>query len=157
MQASITVGRGLRLWAIIANVQDESSNQLSLSLTAWALALVGWGGLVGLITTVDPRVGPLPVWGFFVLGLMALTGTAVPFVGYLNRRFVRGPVAAGILLRQSVWVGVFGATCAWLELRNLLSSTLAALVLIALIGAEWFLHLRERARWSPDSGSDESA
>lgn len=138
-------------------MHEEASHPISLSLTAWALALVGWGGLVGLINTVDPRVGPLPVWGFFVLWLMALTGTAVPFVRYLNRRFAREPVPAGVLLRQSLWVGVFGATCAWLELRDLLSSTLAALVLIALIGAEWFLHLRERARWSPDAPSDEPA
>ena len=32
-----------------------------------------------------------------------------------------------------------------------------ALLAVALIGVEWFLRLRERAEWSPDQPSDESA
>ena len=138
-------------------MSDEAANSLSLTLAAWTLALLGWGGLVGLIFNVDPRVGPLPIWGFFVLWLMALTGTAVPFARYLNRRFAPGPVPADVLLRQSMWVGFFGATCAWLQRSNLLNSATVALLAVALIGVEWFLRLRERAEWSPDQPSDESA
>jgi hypothetical protein len=139
-------------------MSDQAADgPLSLTLSASALALLGWGGLVALVVNVDPRVGPLPVWGFFVLWLMALTGTAVPFVSYLNRRFGQGPVPAGVLLRQSLWVGFFGATCAWLQLRDLLSSAIVALVLIAFVAVEWFLRLRERAQWSPGGLPDESA
>ena len=131
-------------------VPEDSANSLSLTLTAWILALLGWGGLVGLVINVDPRVGPLPLWGFFVLWLMALTGTALPFVRYLNRRFSPEPVPADVLLRQAVWVGLFTATCAWLQRSGLLSSATAGLLLIALVGVEWFLRLRERAQWAPD-------
>ncbi len=145
------------LWAIIAGVQDDPSEQISLTLSASALALLGWGGLVGLIFNVDPRVGPLPLWGFFVLWLMALTGTAVPFVSYLNRRFSPEAVAAGVVLREALWVGVFGATCAWLQRSSLLNSATVVLVLVALVGMEWFWRLRERARWSPGEAPDESA
>lgn len=138
-------------------MQDDATNSLSLTLAAWALALLGWGGLMGLIINVDPRVGPLPIWGFFVLWLMALTGTAVPFVHYLNRRFSREPVPANVILRQSVWVGFFAATCAWLQRSGLLSSVTAGLLLVVLAAVEWFLRLRERAQWSPDQSPDEPA
>jgi len=136
-------------------VQDETANNLSLTITAWALALIGWGGLFALINFTDPRIGPLPVWLFFVLSLLAFTGTAVPFVRYLSRRFSREATPPTVILRTSLWVGVFAATCAWLELRDLLNSAIVALFLIALIGVEWFLRLRERSRWAPED--DESA
>lgn len=131
-------------------MQDDSAQALSLTLAAWALALLGWGGLAGLIINVDPRVGPLPIWGFFVLWLMAFTGTAVPFVAYLNRRFGREPAPPNVILRQSLWVGLFMATGAWLQRSSLLSSATAGLLLIALVGVEWFLRLREQAQWAPD-------
>jgi hypothetical protein len=131
-------------------VQSERADTLSLTLTAWALALFGWGGLIGLVINVDPRIGPLPLWGFFVLWLMALTGTAVPFVSYLTRRFSRQMPPAGVILRTALWVGFFGATCAWLQRSGLLNGATVALIAIALIGVEWFLRLRDRSRWSPD-------
>lgn len=142
--------RHLTLWAIIARVHDESANNWSLTLAAWALALIGWAGLYGLVNLTDPRIGPLPIWAFFVLWLMALTGTAVPFVRYLERRFARAAAPAGMVLRTSIWVGLFGATTAWLQLRDLLNPAILALLLIALVGVEWFLRLRERSRWSPE-------
>ncbi len=132
-------------------MQSESANTVSLNLTAWALALFGWGGLIGLIINVDPRLGPLPLWGFFVLWLMALTGTAVPFVSYLSRRFSRQRPPASVILRTALWVGFFGATCAWLQRSGLLNGATVAPIAIALIGVEWFLRLRDRSRWSPDN------
>ncbi len=135
---------------------STSENPLSLSLAAWMLAVIGWGGLAGLVLNVDPR-SPLPVWAFFLLWLMAITGTAVPFVRYLNRRFAREAAPEAVLLRQSLWVGFFGAACAWLELSNLLSPATAVLLVAGLAGVEWFLRLRERARWAPDSDDDEPA
>ena len=126
-------------------------NYLSLTLAAWILALAGWGGLAGLVFNVDPRTGPLPLWAFFVLWLMALTATAVPFVRYLHRRFGRAPLPAGVLLRQALWVGFFGAACAWLQKSGLLSGLIALLLAAGLGGVEWFLRMRERARWTPET------
>jgi hypothetical protein len=132
-------------------------SHLSLTLAAGILALVGWLGLFGLIFNVDPRIGSLPVWTFFVLWLMALTGTAIPFVRYLNRRFGSAYVPSNVLLRQSLWVGFFGATCAWLQKSGILSLATALLLGAGLGGVEWFLRMRERSRWSPELDSDEPA
>lgn len=129
---------------------EESATTLSLRLTAALLALLGWGGLAGLVFNVDPRIGTLPLWGFFVLWLMALTGTALPFVRYLNRRFSPEPVGADIQVRQAVWVGLFAAACAWMQRSGLLHSASAALLLVALAVVEWLLRMRERAQWAPD-------
>ncbi|HLE27588.1 MAG TPA: hypothetical protein VI793_05695 [Anaerolineales bacterium] len=129
---------------------DNSENPLSLTLAAWMLALIGWLGLLGLIFNVDPRLGVLPVWIFFVLWLMALTGTAVPFVAYLNRRFAPALAPPSVLLRQSIWVGLFGATCAWLQKGGLLNPAIAALLAAGLGGVEWFLRWREASRWTPE-------
>jgi hypothetical protein len=139
-------------------VNDAASeNRLSLTLAAWLLALLGWAGLAALILNVDPRTGSLPVWFFFVLTVMALTGTAVPFVGYLNRRFARSPAPPSVLLRQALWFGLFGSTCAWLLKSGILSLATALLLGAGLGGVEWFLRMRERARWAPDPNSDDSA
>ncbi len=134
-----------------------SDNPLSLTLAAWLLALLGWAGIASLVFNVDPRTGSLPIWSFFVLGVMALTGTAVPFVRYLNRRFARMPVPPAVHLRQSLWIGLFGATCAWLLKSGILSLATTLLLGAGLGGVEWFLRMRERSRWTPDADSDESA
>jgi len=132
----------------------SSSNTLSYTLAAWALAALGWLGLVGLFIYINPNVGPLPWWSFYVLALMAITGTAVPFVHLLNRRFMREAVAAGVILRQAMWVGVFVTTTAWMLRSGLLNPATAVLLLVALVGVEWFLRLREGARWAPTDYDD---
>ena len=121
------------------------------AIAAWLLFLGGWGTLVYLVQNTLPSPGPR--WLFFVLLLMALTGTAAPFVRYLNRRFARGPVPAAVLLRQSLWVAFFAATCAWLDIGRTLNLYTALLLAAGLAGIEWFLRMRERARWDP--GTDD--
>ena len=134
------------------------NESLGLDLAAILLILLGWSGLAALVIRVDPRIGLLPVWGFFVLWLAALTGTAIPFVRYLNRRFASTPAPANVLLRQAVWVGLFGATIAWLLKGGILNIAVAALLAAGLGGVEWFLRWRETSRWTPDpEQTDESA
>jgi hypothetical protein len=117
-------------------------------LAAFTLAAAGWAGLVYVLGYTIPSPGPR--WLFFVVGVMAITGTAAPFIHYLNRRFARRPVPSGVLLRQSLWVGFFGATCAWLQLGRTLTLSTALLLAAGLGGIEWFLRMRERARWAPE-------
>jgi hypothetical protein len=135
---------------------NASQNTLSLTITAGFLTITGWGGLYLMIFELNiiPDVGPR--WLFFVLWLMALTGTAIPFVRFLNQRFAGSVPPAPVLLRQAVWVGFLGATCAWLQLGRTLSLATALLLAAGLGGVEWFLRMRERSRWSPDA-ADESA
>jgi hypothetical protein len=134
-------------------------NYFSLTLTTWVLALAGWGGLVWLLTAPLDATGDLyhpipglgPRWLFFVCWLAALTGTSLPFVRYLHHRFARLLPPPSVMLRQAIWVGLFGATCAWLQIGHIFSLALAALVAAGLGGVEWFLRMRERARWNPEA------
>jgi hypothetical protein len=123
------------------------------AMAAFVLAAAGWAGEVYVLGYTLPSAGPR--WLFFVVGLMAVTGTAAPFVHYLNRRFARQPVPAGVLLRQSLWVGFFGATCAWLQIGRTLTLATALLLAAALAAIEWFLRMRERSRWEPEPGMDD--
>lgn len=134
---------------------SSSSTPLGYTLAAWALALIGWLGLAGLFVYINPNIGPLPWWSFYVLILMAVTGTAVPFVHLLNRRFGREAAPGGVILRQAMWVGVFVTAGAWMQRSGLLNPATSVLLLIALVGVEWFLRLRERARWAPSDFDDD--
>ncbi len=126
---------------------SDSPSYLGLYIAAVGLALLGWGGLAYLIIYIIPTIGPR--WLFFALWVVALTGTSVPFAHYLNRRFAGRPAPANVLLRQATWVGVFGATLAWLQLGRALNWANGLLLMAGLIAIEWFLELREKSKWSP--------
>ncbi len=121
---------------------------LSLTLAAWFLALVGWAGVIYLTNFTIPTVGPR--WLFFAVWFVALTGTAIPFARYLNLRFGKSLPPESVLLRQSLWFGLFGATCAWLQLGRALNWATGLLLAAALIAIEIFILLRARSRWRPD-------
>ena len=121
-------------------------------ITALILALVGWGGLVSVVLLTLPTLGPR--WLFFFLAMLALTGTAVPVTYFLNRRFPSNPPPEpGVILRQAIWVGVYGSILAWLQLGRMLSLTVAGVLAAALILFEILLRMREISRWKPrDNG-----
>jgi hypothetical protein len=123
----------------------------SLIIAAAVLAIFGWAGVVYLATQTLPTVGPR--WMFFVAWLLALTGTSIPFVHYLNKRFARGLPSEAAMLRQSIWVGIFGAACAWLQLGRALNWASALLLAAALIAIEGFLILRDRSKRPFDDSS----
>ena len=117
----------------------------SVVMAGVLLAVGGWSGLAWLVTNKLPTVPNR--WSFYALLHVALTGTALPFVRYLNKRFARGGglfIRPGILVRQATWVGLFGTTCAWLRIPRLLSIPLTILLALALIVIEGLLRLRER-------------
>jgi len=133
---------------------NSSPHPFSLTLASMVLALLGWGGLVYIISPIGnyiPDTGPR--WFFFVCWLTALTGTALPFVRYLNRRFGQQAVTPSVVLRQALWVGFFGATCAWLQIGRTLNIYTALLLAAGLGAIEWFLRMRERSRWTPDESA----
>ena len=117
-------------------------------ITALILALIGWGGLAAVIWFTLPTLGPR--WLFFFLGVLALSGTMLPLVYFLNRRFPSNPPAEpGVILRQAIWVGVYGSVLAWLQLGRMLSPMVAGVIAIALLLTEVLLRMREKARWRP--------
>lgn len=125
-----------------------SPDYRSLMISAIVMAVVGWIGLYLLLNVTLPTVGPR--WLFFFLWTLAATGTSLPFIWLLHRRFVAGvPSPAGTLLRQALWVGLYAAICIWLQVNRSLSLTLALLIAIGLLVVEWFVHAVERTTWKP--------
>jgi hypothetical protein len=117
------------------------------------LIFSGWGGLALVVTQTLPYVWPR--WGFFALWLTALTGTALPVAYFLNLRFGSDPPAeASVIVRQSLWVGIFGATLAWLQLGRLVTLWVILGLGGGLVAIEYLLRLRERARWRPVDAPD---
>jgi len=123
-------------------------------LAGLLLAVIGWGGLAVLFVYTLPYLGPR--WLFFFLFMMALTGTALPMAGFLNLRFPSiPPVEGGIVVRQAIWVGIYGCLLAWLQLGKILNLAVAIFLAIGFILIEYFLRLRERARFQPKGRGNE--
>jgi drug/metabolite transporter (DMT)-like permease len=100
---------------------------------------------IAYLTTQTLPAAPF-LWLFFAAWLIALTGTAIPFAHYLNKRFAKILPPDAVMLRQALWVGLFGASCAWLQLGRALNWASALLLAAALIAIEGFLLLRERSK-----------
>lgn len=123
---------------------EENLEFKSFGLSALALTLIGFGGLYFIITQTLPYVWAR--WGFFVFIFMGLTGIALPVVYFLHKRFPSEPPAeSNVILRQSFWVGVFGATLAWLQLGRLVTLNVILVLAGGLIAAEYFIRIREKA------------
>jgi hypothetical protein len=123
-----------------------TSDHVGLLAGALVLALVGWGGLAVLVQQHYPRIGG-ELWLFFVLLMIAVCGTVIPFVRYLNVRFT--PLDAelppvGVMVRQAVWVGLFVVTNAWLLIPRLLNVPLVLFIGGLFVVVELFLRSRER-------------
>lgn len=113
------------------------------------LAVIGWGGLVLLIFLTLPTLAPR--WMFFFLLMTALTGSALPVTYFLNRRFPSDPpVESGVVLREAMWVGIFGSLLAWLQMGRVLTTGLMVVLAVGLILVEFLLRMSERSQWSPD-------
>lgn len=119
-------------------------NHTGVVLAGVLMAVAGWGGLWLLVTTTLPTA--FPRWLFFVCLYLAVTGTALPFIHFLNARF-SGPrgVPGGVILRQSIWLGLFVVACAWLQIPRVLNPVIAGVLALSLVVIEFFLRLRERA------------
>lgn len=130
-------------------MESRSTPSVSSFLpTAIILGILGWGGLFLLIQNTIPTVGPR--WLFFFLCVLALTGTALPVVAFLNRRFPTVPPSTpGIIIREAMWVGLYGATLAWLQLGRVLNLALAFLLAVGFLAIEILVRLRERSQWKP--------
>ena len=135
---------------------NEQPGFRSYLIQALVLALVGWGGLALLLNFSVPVV--LARLGFFILLVMALTGTVLPFAYLLNRRFATDPPAEpNVIVREALWVGIYGATLAWLQLGRLVSLWVWMGLGGGLIAAEYLIRLREKARWKPPANNDDPA
>ncbi len=125
-------------------------------LSSLVLMLVGWGGLYLIITQTLPGVWPR--WGFFVLTLMALTGTVLPIIYFFHRRFPGEHSAeSNVIVRQAMWFGVYGATLAWLQLGRLVTVYVILGLAGGLAAIEYFIRLREKSHWKPPVTTDDQS
>lgn len=136
---------------------NDMPNFKPFGYSSLVLMLIGWGGVYYVITQTLPFVWSR--WAFFVLVLMALTGTALPIVFFLHQRFPTDPPADGnVVLRQATWVGVYAATLAWLQLGRLVTLYVILGLAGGLLAAEYFIRIREKAaRRPPVISNDESS
>ena len=121
-------------------------DHVGVLIAALVMIIGGWGGLYLLVMTTLPRVGQR--WLFFVLLHIAVTGTVLPFVRFLNIRFTpvtRDVLPGGVVVRQSVWIGLFVVTCTWLQIPRVLSWPIIFLLALMFIVIEVFLRSREIA------------
>jgi hypothetical protein len=119
-------------------------DHLGVLIAALVMAVGGWYGLYSIVTTTLPRVGPR--WTFFVVLFIAVCGTVLPFVRYLNVRFTPINVElppGGVMVRQSVWIALFVVTCAWLQIPRVLSWPIVFFLALVFIIIEAFLRSRE--------------
>jgi hypothetical protein len=120
------------------------------------LFLTGWGGLSWVVIFTLPTVWQR--WLFFLLLVIALSATALPVTYYLNLRFLSNPPAnEGTILRQALWLGVYGSTLAWLQLGGIVTMWTIIGLGFGLIVLEYFIRLRERTRWQPPVIDEENS
>jgi len=116
--------------------------------TAAILMVLGWGGLYAVIQYTYPNGGTR--WLFFFALILALTGTVLPLVAFLNRRFQSKPPASNlVVMRQALWFGVYVGIIAWLQIGRVLNPAIAILLAVGLMIIEWLLRMRERSQWKP--------
>lgn len=126
---------------------------------AITLVVLGLGIFILAIFAFPPTVWAR--WVFFFGGTLALTGLGLPATWFLNLRFPSEPRAGvNVIVRQAIWLGVYGGLLAWLQQERLVSLGIGGGLAIGLIVIEYLLRMRERSLWrppaerSPDSPED---
>ena len=114
------------------------------------LVLVGAGGLAVILVRTLPTIFPRWLFIFFLVCLVS--GLFMPLTYFLNKRFPSKPMAdRNIIVRQSLWFGIYAAVIAWLQLGRVLTFPLAVILGAAIILVEMFLRMWERSRWKPEA------
>lgn len=134
-----------------ANLRKQMPPAPWVMTAALILGGVGWVGLVLVFLLTLPTVGPR--WLMFFLTTLALSGTALPVVQYLHRRFPSKPVPTGsVLVREALWVGVYADVLLWLQFGKALNFALAAFIAVGVIAIELIIRWREKNKWIPPQG-----
>ena len=130
-------------------MDTQTSPPVRKFLTSAVLFIIlGWGGLYLLLTYTTPSGGAR--WAFFFAGVLAFTGTALPLVAFLNRRFPSiPPPSTTVVLRQALWIGIYFPTLVWLQIGRVLNPFIALLLAVGFALIEWLLRMRERSQWQP--------
>jgi hypothetical protein len=116
--------------------------------SAIILLIIGWGSAAFAIFMLTPTVWAR--WLLFFGGFLGLTSLALPATWFLNLRFPSNPPAGpAIIVRQAIWVGVYGALLTWLQQERLVTLWFGLGLAAGLVAIEYLIRLRENARWQP--------
>jgi hypothetical protein len=112
------------------------------------LFFIGWGSVAVSIFTLTPTVWAR--WLFFFGGTLGLISVALPVTWFLNLRFQSDPPAgAAVIVRQAIWVGVYGALLTWLQQERLVTLWTGLGLAAGLVAIEYLIRMREKSRWQP--------
>lgn len=112
------------------------------------LAIVGWGGVAVLVFFTLPTLGPR--WLFMLFLLQALSGTVMPLIALIHRRFAgKYGVEGTVIVRQAIWVGVYGDILVWLMMGRVMTTQMAVFLGLGFVLIEFFLRMRERSQFQP--------
>lgn len=113
-----------------------------------SLFIIGWGSAAFAVISLTPTVWAR--WLLFFGGTLGLTSLALPATWFLNLRFPSSPPAgAAVILRQAIWFGVYGALLTWLQQERLVTLWSGLGLAAGLAAIEYFIRMRENARWRP--------
>jgi hypothetical protein len=116
--------------------------------STFSLFVIGWGCTAFAIFMLTPTVWAR--WLLFFGGSLGLTSLALPCTWFLNLRFPSDPpVGATVIVRQAIWVGVYGALLTWLQQERLVSLWAGLGLAAGLFAVEYLIRMRESARWQP--------
>ena len=108
------------------------------------LSILSWLGMWGLVQL--PITTPTRAL-FFVVLFVGIASTVTLPAAYLNARFGRCPdrrTFCARFVRQSIWLGLLIVVLAWLQMRRILTTTLALILTAVFVLTETFLLTRER-------------
>ena len=131
-------------------------------LLAMTLAGVSFATLYYIVITIWPDPNTLlstPLLLFFALMFVGLTSATVPASVYLNYRFAKTGWRdrdRSRLLRQGIWVGLFGVVLAYLQLIRSLNFMIGFFLLAAFVLIELFFLTREPDRPNQNGKEDEN-
>ncbi len=109
------------------------------------LLIIGTGGLIYLMLTTEPTLGPR--WMFFFFVMFLGTGFALPVAILINHRFPSSPPAGEkIIFREALLFGSFATLLAWLSHGRLLTGGLVGIIFVGFAAIEVFTRLWERGR-----------
>jgi hypothetical protein len=124
--------------------------------SAISLFILGWGCAAFAVFTLTPTVWAR--WLLFFGGSLGLTSLAMPATWFLNLRFPsKPPAGTAVIVRQAVWVGVYGSLLTWLQQERLVTLWTGLGLAAGLVAIEYLVRMRENARWQPTPNLPASA
>jgi hypothetical protein len=118
--------------------------------SAIILFALGWGTAALAVFALEPFVWSR--WLLFFGITLGLISLGLPATWFLNLRFPsEPPVGISVVVRQAMWVGVYGAVLAWLQQARLVTLWSGLGLAGGLIAIEYLVRMREKARWQPSA------